>query len=116
LAKVFPTAQAETIGTSPLTVACTITDLHIQQALGRISFTTDIWSDNNRRPYLAITAHWIGKVHGTDSLELKVALIAFHRLRGRHDGKSLARTVLQLLDRAGITVKVSAECDRQGTF
>ena len=113
MAKVFPTAQAETIGTSPLTVACTITDLHIQQAVGRISFTTDIWSDNNRRPYLAITAHWIG---GPNSLELEVALIAFHRLRGRHDGKSLARTVLQLLDRAGITVKVSAECDRQGTF
>jgi hypothetical protein len=48
-------------------------------------------------------------VDGTGTLELKVAFIAFHRLRGRHDGKSLAQAVLQLLDRAGITVKVSAE-------
>ena len=43
---------------------------------------------------------------GTSSLQLKAALIAFHRIRGAHDGEALARTVLALLDRAGITVKV----------
>jgi hypothetical protein len=53
-----------------------------------------------------MTAHWVAKVEGTSSLELKTALIAFHRLRGRHDGKTLAETVLRLLDRAQITVKV----------
>jgi hypothetical protein len=41
----------------------------------------DAWSDQNRRSYLAITAHWIGRVGGTTSLQLKAALIAFHRLR-----------------------------------
>lgn len=40
------------------------------------------------------------------SLQLKAALIAFHRIRGGHDGKALASTVLALLDRAGITIKV----------
>ena len=66
----------------------------------------DIWSDHNRRSYLAITAHWIAMIHGTTALELKAALIAFHRLCGDHDGESLAEVVLQLLDRAGITLKV----------
>lgn len=79
----------------------------LQNAAGRISFTTDIWSDQNRQPYLAITAHWISKSEGSPSLQLKTALIAFHRLRGGHDGKTLAKTVVELLDRAGITVKVS---------
>jgi hypothetical protein len=68
----------------------------------------DAWSDQNRRSYLAITAHWIGRVGGTTSLQLKAALIAFHRLRGSHEGKSLGRVVVGLLDRAGVTVKVSA--------
>ena len=66
----------------------------------------DIWSDQRRRSYLAITAHWIAKVEGTSSLQLKAALIAFHLLRENHTGKTLANTVTHLLDRAGITVKV----------
>lgn len=78
-----------------------------QNAVGRISFTTDVWSDQNRQPYLAMTAHWISKSEGSSSLQLKAALIAFHRLRGRHDGMTLAKTVVELLDRAGVTVKVS---------
>jgi hypothetical protein len=78
-----------------------------QNAAGRISFTTDIWSDQNRQPYLAVTAHWISKSEGSSSLQLKAALIAFHRLRGSHDGKTLAKTIVELLDRADITVQVS---------
>jgi hypothetical protein len=76
----------------------------------------DAWSDHNRRSYLAITAHWIGRVSETTSLQPKAALIAFHRLRGGHDGKSLGKVAVGLLDRAGVTVKVRtqfsyANCD-----
>jgi len=53
-----------------------------------------------------MTAHWIARLTGTTSLQLKAALIAFHQLHGNHDGETLATAVLQLLDRAGITVKV----------
>ena len=74
--------------------------------MGEISLTTDIWSDQNHKSYLAITAHWIAKLEGTTSLQLKASLIVFHHLHGGHDGEVLAETVLQLLDRAGITVKV----------
>jgi len=45
-------------------------------------------------------------ITGTSALQLEAALIAFHRLHGDHDGESLAELVLQLLDRARITVKV----------
>jgi hypothetical protein len=53
-----------------------------------------------------LTAHWIRKADQTNSLESKVALLAFHRIQGCHDGENLANVVLALLDRAGITVKV----------
>ncbi|KAI0263898.1 hypothetical protein BGY98DRAFT_905398, partial [Russula aff. rugulosa BPL654] len=49
-------------------------------AMGQVSFTMDIWSDQNRRSYLAITAHWIAKCGDTEALALKTALIAFHHL------------------------------------
>lgn len=78
--------------------------------MGRISLTLDTWSDQLLRPYLAITAHWIGNVEGTSALKLKTALIAFHRLREGHSGNALARTVVALLDRAGVTVNVRSVC------
>jgi hypothetical protein len=82
-------------------------DFFSQAAVGQISFIMDIWSDQIHRPYLALMAHWIAMIAGTtSSLQLDVALIAFHRLHGDHDGESLADLVLQLLDRDEVTVKV----------
>jgi hypothetical protein len=80
--------------------------LKIQAAMGQVSFTLDIWTGSNCRHYLAITAHWIAAVKGSSALKLKAALIAFHQLRKNHSGKELAETVMCLLDRAGVTVKV----------
>jgi hypothetical protein len=74
--------------------------------MGRISFTLDAWSDQNLRSYLAITAHWIAQVEGGLVLQYKSALIAFHYLQQGHSGEALAETVVELLDRAGITTKV----------
>lgn len=85
-----------------------LADLSIQNAAGHVSFTMDIWSDQNRRSYLAMMAHWIGHIIELNSLQSKAALIAFHRLCGGHDGKSLSRVILGLLDRVGVTVKVRA--------
>ena len=78
----------------------------IQNSVRRISFTTNIWSDQNLQPFLALTAHWIAKIESMDALQFKKALIAFHRVRGRHDADSLAVTTLALLDRADVTLKV----------
>jgi hypothetical protein len=74
--------------------------------VGRVSFTLDTWSDHQQRSYLAITAHWIANIEQSSALELKAALIGFHKLREGHTGKSMARVVVRLLDRAGVTVKV----------
>jgi hypothetical protein len=77
-----------------------------QASMGKVSITLDVWSDQNLRPFVAMTAHWIAKIEGTTAIQLKTALIAFHRLYGRHDGETLAQTVVELLDRAEITTKV----------
>lgn len=74
--------------------------------MGQVSLTADIWTDQCSRSFLALTAHWIAKVEKTTSLEYKTALVAFHRLPGKHDGSAIAEAVIKLLDRAHITVKV----------
>jgi hypothetical protein len=74
--------------------------------VGRVSFTLDVWSDQNFRSHLAMTTHWIAEVEGASTLQLKSALIAFHQLRENHSGKTIARTVVHLLDRAEVTLKV----------
>lgn len=74
-------------------------------AIGKISYTSDIWSSDNRTPYIAITAHWMGNDE-SGHLTLKNALIAFQRVWGKHTASNLARIVLQLLDRAGTTTNV----------
>jgi hypothetical protein len=78
------------------------TNPHLQNAAGQVSLMTD----QNHQPYLAITTHWIAKIEDTTALKLALALIAFYWVCGRHDGKLLAKIIIELLDRAEITVKV----------
>ena len=90
---------------------CTLTLWHIsltslQAAMGCISLTADTWSNQPFRSYLAVTTHWVAEVKRASALQLKVALIVFHWLWQGHTGKSLARALMYLLDRACITVKV----------
>jgi hypothetical protein len=53
-------------------------------------------------------AHWIAEDSGTKALKLQSTLLAFHRIHGSHTGRSLAKTIMYLLDRAGITANVNA--------
>ncbi|KAG2337339.1 hypothetical protein BDR05DRAFT_841823, partial [Suillus weaverae] len=50
----------------------------LARAQGKISFTSDLWSDQKLCPFLALTAHWIAKEEQTSVLVLKAALITFH--------------------------------------
>jgi hypothetical protein len=81
--------------------------LLLQRAQGKISFTSDLWSDKKLRPFMALTAHWIAKEEQTSVLVLKAALIAFHHVPGSHTGKSLGSMLLHLLDRADVAKDVS---------
>ena len=40
------------------------------------------------------------------SLELRSVLIAFHPLDGKHDAKNLAKNIIDLTDRVGVSDKV----------
>jgi hypothetical protein len=74
---------------------------------GKISFTSDLWSDQKLHPFMALTAHWIAKEEKTSVLVLKAALIAFHHVPGSHTGKSLGSVILHLLDCADVAKDVS---------
>lgn len=85
---------------------------YLQKSMGKISFTTDVWSDPNMTSFMAVTAHWI---EGTDvktmtgvqkRLELRTDLVGFLRVPGKHTGKHLAHCFLFITDRLGITQKV----------
>ncbi|KIM68545.1 hypothetical protein SCLCIDRAFT_48933, partial [Scleroderma citrinum Foug A] len=58
----------------------------LTNSLGQISLTADIWTDENRRPFLVTTAHWIASDENSATFRLKVALIAFHYFPGSHTG------------------------------
>ncbi|KAF8835924.1 hypothetical protein BDN67DRAFT_912139, partial [Paxillus ammoniavirescens] len=66
-------------------------------------------------PFLVVTAHWISEEPNTGTLKLKSVLLAFHRIHGNHSGKSLAKTILYLLDHAKTTVKVIVPLAQEGS-
>lgn len=80
--------------------------------MGKVSFTTDAWSDPNQSSFLAVTAHWIEAsdektTTGLKKLRLRADLIGFHKLPGRHTGEHLAHCFLFITDRVKVTPKVS---------
>ena len=84
----------------------------LQESLGKVSFTMDLWTDPNLSPFMAVTAHWIEAstqqtLHGPQhTLKLRADLIGFQRVPGRHDGEHLAHAFLHVTDRISITWKV----------
>ena len=82
------------------------TNLNQWESCGQISFTADVWANGNLAAFLALTAHWISSDKQLGSLSLRAMLIGFHRLKKKHTGRNIARTILYLLDRANVTHKV----------
>ena len=60
----------------------------LQKSVGKISFTTDAWSDPNQRSFMAVTAHWIQAIDvktptgSNKKLTFRADLIGFHTLPG----------------------------------
>jgi hypothetical protein len=103
----FATLKLELAVSAAIFSSTILADKHLQAAAGKISFTGDLWSDSNLRPFLALTAHWLGRAEPGSPLILKTALFAFHNVTGKHDGKNLANISVRLMDRAGMTANVS---------
>ena len=76
----------------------------IQNAEGRVSFTSDIWSDPNLTSYMATTVHFCQR---DENGRLVVAnrLLAFRIVEGRHDGNHLSRIMWEIFAEAGILHK-----------
>jgi hypothetical protein len=81
--------------------------------MGKISFTMDMWSDPDRKAYMAVTAHWLERqpLQVAQTLQhrinLRVDLIGFIYVPTAHTGSCLAETFLFMLDRLQISNKVS---------
>jgi hypothetical protein len=85
------------------------TQKEMGRAEGRISFTTDLWSDPNLDSYMAISAHYMSRVPSFNSkprLEYQSGLIAFRFVEGSHSGANLAKYFFGMLDEYDVTNKV----------
>ena len=103
--KAYYISLKQDLKVSVISVCVCITDVSAKAAIGKISYTTDIWFSADKTPYMAVTAHWMAKTNG--QIELKAALIAFQRVWGKHTAKNLASILLHILDCAGTTNNVS---------
>ena len=77
-----------------------------QNALGKISHTADIWSDQNLQSWLIITVHYVHRNSHSWELSLEADIIAFHHVVGDHGGENIGELLEKLLDHAGIASKV----------
>jgi len=48
----------------------------------------------------------MGKNKTTEELQLNSALLAFHHVKGTHDGEQLARIALNITNQVGVTENV----------
>lgn len=80
----------------------------VQNSLGRVALTTDVWSDPDLTAFLAATAHFIVRVYdGSESrLVLRSGLLAFRHIYGSHTGENLACLLHKIIKDAGIERRV----------
>ncbi|QRV92764.1 AC9 transposase [Ceratobasidium sp. AG-Ba] len=76
-------------------------DEDMKQSRGRISLTSDLWSDANQRSFMAVTAHYINE-RGS----LQDHLISFRKIDGEHTGANIAQALFQVLQESDIVGKV----------
>ncbi|KAJ3563636.1 hypothetical protein NP233_g8817 [Leucocoprinus birnbaumii] len=84
----------------------------LEKTLGKVSLTTDIWTDPNLTPYIGVTAHWIDVQHFNSPagprclLSMKARVIGFRCIPGHHTGDHLAQALRFIVDRINITSKM----------
>ena len=73
---------------------------------GEISLTCDAWQASNTDGYFAVTGHWIEEPR-IGVWEVQSALLGFTRLNNSHNGKRLGGALFKIVDRLGISDRVS---------
>lgn len=68
----------------------------------------DLWSDRDMKSKMAMTAHYLLRLMtpNGEKLVLRTSLVGFHYVKGSHNAEKLAKNMLYLMNRAGITQKV----------
>ncbi|KAJ3558445.1 hypothetical protein NM688_g926 [Phlebia brevispora] len=78
----------------------------LKHAVGRVSFTTDMWSNAVLKGFMAITVHFITRDPKTGQLELQSELAAFRYVRGSHTGDVMSDVFIHVLQELDIMGKV----------
>jgi hypothetical protein len=73
--------------------------------MGRISLTSDLWTDKNMTSFMAVTLHWIARSHEGE-LELLTALGGFRWVRDKHSGENIAARFVDILEELDILDKI----------
>lgn len=76
-----------------------------QHAEGRVSFTSDLWSNLKMTSFMAITAHFVARDERSN-LIIRSRLIAFRMVSGSHTGVNLASIFFDILKEYGLLHKV----------
>jgi hypothetical protein len=76
-------------------------------AVGRVSLTSDLWSDTNLTSHMAVTAHYISRDPITRRLRYEAGLVAFRAISGQHSGANIAEHLFAVIKDLGILHKVS---------
>ncbi|CUA69010.1 hypothetical protein RSOLAG22IIIB_13906 [Rhizoctonia solani] len=73
----------------------------LAKTLGKVSVTSDLWSDNQLHSFMVVTLHYINSMG-----DLAEHLYAFRRIRGSHTGANVGRVLYSVLEDAGIANKI----------
>ncbi|EUC54139.1 hAT family dimerization protein, partial [Rhizoctonia solani AG-3 Rhs1AP] len=73
----------------------------IKHARGKVSCTTDLWTDDSQRAFMCITAHF----HNAQKRQVN-RLIAFRVIEGSHTGGCLAKNFFEVMEEFGIIRKL----------
>ena len=92
-----------------------LTVLLCKRALGRISFTTDLWTDPILRAFMAVTVHYLMR-NEDNRLILRTRLLAFNYLEGHHKGDNLADAFFKILKSEGLVERVCTLLLMLGSF
>ena len=77
-----------------------------QNIPGEISVTLDDWSSLARDPYLSL--HWVHSTPETPAeWSLWTLLLAFCEAKGSHRSENLAKVLMEIINEAGLSSKVS---------
>ncbi|KAF5329696.1 hypothetical protein D9619_009224 [Psilocybe cf. subviscida] len=81
----------------------------IEKSLGRVSFTSDIWSRQSLQSYMAVTAHFMANTPSPVGplLTLQTRLVAFRVLHGSHTGVNIGKAFVKILEEINCLHKIS---------